>query len=40
MDVAIVGIDIHPFARTAERSGMQQRTYAAPGISAVTVLQR
>ena len=29
MDVAIVGIGIHPFGRTAERSGMQQGAFAA-----------
>ena len=29
MDVAIVGIGIHPFGRTPERSGMQQGAYAA-----------
>ena len=29
MDVAIVGIGIHPFGRTPERSGMQQGAFAA-----------
>jgi len=29
MDVAIVGIGIHPFGRTPERSGLQQGSYAA-----------
>ncbi|WP_101757957.1 thiolase family protein [Oceanicoccus sp. KOV_DT_Chl] len=29
MDVAIVGIGIHPFGRTPERSGLQQGAYAA-----------
>ncbi|CAH0993081.1 hypothetical protein SIN8267_03220 [Sinobacterium norvegicum] len=29
MDVAIVGIGIHPFGRTEERSGLQQGAYAA-----------
>lgn len=29
MDVAIVGIGIHPFGRTPSRSGMQQGAYAA-----------
>ncbi len=29
MDVAIVGIGIHPFGRTASRSGLQQGAYAA-----------
>ena len=28
MDVAIVGIGIHPFGRTPERSGLQQGSYA------------
>jgi len=29
MDVAIVGIGIHPFGRTPERSGLQQGSYAS-----------
>ena len=29
MDVAIVGIGIHPFGRTPERTGLQQGSYAA-----------
>ena len=29
MDVAIVGIGIHPFGRTPSRSGLQQGAYAA-----------
>ena len=29
MDVAIVGIGIHPFGRTPARSGLQQGAYAA-----------
>jgi len=29
MDVAIVGVGIHPFGRTPERSGLQQGAYAA-----------
>ena len=29
MDVAIVGIGIHPFGRTPGRSGLQQGAYAA-----------
>ncbi|MGB1141065.1 MAG: thiolase family protein, partial [Halioglobus sp.] len=29
MDVAIVGIGIHPFGRTPSRSGMQQGAFAA-----------
>ncbi|MBT7718151.1 MAG: thiolase family protein, partial [Halieaceae bacterium] len=29
MDVAIVGIGIHPFGRTPARSGLQQGAFAA-----------
>ena len=29
MDVAIIGIGIHPFGRTPARSGLQQGAYAA-----------
>ena len=29
MDVAIVGIGIHPFGRTPSRSGLQQGAFAA-----------
>jgi acetyl-CoA acetyltransferase len=29
MDVAIVGIGMHPFGRTPERSGLQQGSHAA-----------